>query len=56
MSKGNFAAALFIIVIAPVSMITWAVSVEKKSPVKTAQVSDEVSALNYNAFIRMDVD
>lgn len=56
MSKVNLAVAVFIIAIAPVSMISWAVSVEKKTPVKKVQVSDEATLRDYNAFIRMDVE
>lgn len=57
MRKVNLAAGIFIIAIAPVSMISWAViSVDKKLPVKTELISDESILRQYNAFVRMDAD
>lgn len=56
MRKVNLAAGIFIIAIAPGSMISWAISVDKKVPVKTELISDEATLRQYNAFIRMDAE
>lgn len=56
MNRKNLIAIIFILGIAPLSMITWALSFEKAAPAEEILVRSEVPTLDYNAFIRMGPD